>query len=69
MNDTGSSVDGAENFYGADYFCGADYFNGADYFLGVEYFFGAESKVGEYFQDCQKDSRVTSPDFLEPIQL
>ena len=45
------------------------YIFGAGYCFGVEYIFGAESKVSEYFQYGQKYSRVTSPDFLEPIQL
>ena len=45
------------------------YFLGIEYFFGADYFFGAESKVSDYLQYSQKDSRVTSPDFLEPIQL
>ena len=61
MSDTGSSV--------GCHFFGIEYSFGADYFFGVEYFLGAESKVSEYFLYCQKDSRVTSPDFLEAIQL
>ena len=45
------------------------YFLGIEYFFGADCFFGAESKVSDYLQYSQKDSRVTSPDFLEPIQL
>ena len=50
-------------------FFGLDYFFGIEYFFGADYIFGAESKVSEYFQYGQKYSRVTSPDFLESIQL
>ena len=59
----------SHSLFGVHYFYGIEYFFGADYFFGVEYFYGAESKVNEYFLHYQKDSRVTSTDFLEPIQL
>ena len=66
---SGFNLTEAKTSLGAEYLIGIGYYFEADYFFGVEYIFGAESRVSEYFQYCQKDSRVTSPGFLEAIQL